>query len=104
MLEEWMLVEWWDVAERLRPAHANSPVLEIAGEEGRHVFRLDPAIDNRWLTRSLDLDGRFHHIAPLPLTSRTTALVPASASRQAASTRNAPFGSEELSTLTLTTS
>src|SRR5215217_1924245 len=43
-------------------------------------------------------------MAPLPLTSRTTASVPASASRQAASTRKAPLGSEELSTPTLTTS
>src|SRR5215213_8741291 len=44
------------------------------------------------------------HMAPLPLTSRTMALLPASASRQAASTRSAPLGSDELSTPTLTTS
>src|SRR5918997_4218588 len=43
-------------------------------------------------------------MAPFPLTSRTTAPVPASASRQAASTRNAPFGSDELSRPMLTTS
>src|SRR5918997_3625659 len=43
-------------------------------------------------------------MAPFPLTSRTTASVPESASRQAASTRNAPLGSDELSTPTLTTS
>src|SRR5215203_7432629 len=43
-------------------------------------------------------------MAPFPLTSRTTALVPRSASRQAASTRKAPLGSDELSTPTLTMS
>src|SRR3954454_16419101 len=43
-------------------------------------------------------------MAPLLLTSRTMALLPASAARQAASTRSAPLGSDELSTPTLTTS
>src|SRR5829696_6785357 len=43
-------------------------------------------------------------MAPFPLTSRTTASVPLSASRHAASTRDAPLGSDELSTPTRTMS
>ena len=60
MLEEGMLVEWRDVAERLGSAHANRPVLEITGEESGDVFRLNPAVDDRRLARSLDLDGGLH--------------------------------------------
>src|SRR3954464_15800183 len=43
-------------------------------------------------------------MAPFPLTSRTMAFVSRSASRHTASTRDAPLGSEELSTPTLTMS
>ena len=59
---------------RSSSAHADRPVLEITGEESGDVFRLDPAVDDRRLARSLDLDVGSIHMAPLPLTSRTMAL------------------------------
>ena len=65
MLEE-VLVEWPDGAEWLRPAYANCPVLQITGQERRHVTRRNPAVDDWRLAWSLDLDGRLHPHGAVP--------------------------------------
>src|SRR5918994_4343342 len=66
MLEEGVLVERRDVAECLRPTHATSPVPQAAGHEGGDVFRGNPAVNDRRLAWSLDLDGRLHPHGAVP--------------------------------------
>ena len=92
MLEEGMLVEWRDAAERGLPADADGPILELAGQEARDVVRRDPAVDDRRLAGSLDLDVRLHPHGAVAADLANDGVRAASASRQAASTRRAPLG------------